>query len=87
MNEKKISPLAAALAVGIYLGVWLFLIGLIAWLTWYCKIFVSFMSTFYIGYTYTFRGARMGLVRGFVDGFIGAYIIVWLYDRISKKLK
>ncbi|MEI8091097.1 MAG: hypothetical protein WCG98_02350 [bacterium] len=60
---------------------------MLARLTGYCKIFVSFMSTFYIGYTYTFLGSLLGLVRGFVDGFIGAYIIVWLYNMISKKVK
>jgi uncharacterized membrane protein len=59
MNDKKLNPLAAALAVGIYFGVGLFIIGLCARLTGYCKIFVSFMSTFYVGYTYTFRGAWM----------------------------
>lgn len=85
--EKKCSPLAAGLAVGIYFGVGLFLIGLIARLTGYCKIFVSFMSTFYIGYTYTFRGAWMGLVWGLVDGFIGAYIVVRIYNTMVKKLK
>ena len=31
--EKNVKPLAAGLAVGIYFGVGLFLIGLIAWLT------------------------------------------------------
>lgn len=87
MNEKKISPLAAGLAFGIYFGVGLFLIGLIARLTGYCKIFVSFMSTFYIGYSYTLLGSLLGLVRGFVDWFVGAYIIIRLYNMISKKVK
>ena len=87
MMEKKVSPLAAALAVGIYFGVWLFLIGLIARLTWYCRVFVALFGTFYIGYTYTFLGSLVGIVRGFVDGFIGTYIVVRLYNMISKKLK
>ena len=45
------------------------------------------MSTFYIGYTYTLLGSLLGLVWGFVDGFVGSYIIVWLYNMISKKVK
>ncbi|MCX6822496.1 MAG: bacteriophage holin [candidate division SR1 bacterium] len=87
MDNSKVKPLAAALAVGIYFGVGLFLIGLLARLTGYCKIFVAFMSTFYIGYNYTFGGAFMGLIWGALDGFVGTYIVVRLYNLISKKLK
>jgi len=83
----KKNALAAGLAFGIYYAVALFIIGISARTTGYCKIFVAFMSTFYKGYNYTLVGSFIGLGRGFVDGFIGAFIIVRLYSRFHKKLK
>jgi hypothetical protein len=57
--------------LGIYFGIGLFILALTARWFGYCRIFVSFVKTFYIGYDASLLGAFAGLLRGFVDAFIG----------------
>ena len=71
MKSHLKTPVAVGLALGIYFGIGLFVFAITASLWGYCRIFVSFMSTFYIGYAPTLLGAFIGLLRGFVDAFIG----------------
>jgi len=53
MKTKIKMPVAVGLALGIYFGLVLCIFALIARKFGYGKIFVSFMSTFYIGYKAT----------------------------------
>jgi hypothetical protein len=71
MRSRIKTPVAVGLALGIYFGIGLFIFAITAWKFGYCKILVSFMKTFYIGYSASLGGAFMGLLRGFVDAFIG----------------
>jgi|GEM_PF-2224240 len=71
MKAHLKTPVAVALALGMYMGIVLFIFALIAQRFGYGRIFVSFMSTFYIGYAPTVFGAFVGFLRGFVDAFIG----------------
>ncbi|MDP2654126.1 MAG: hypothetical protein Q8Q08_08860 [Candidatus Omnitrophota bacterium] len=36
------------------------------------------------GYGTNPAGALIGTTRGFVDAFIGGYVLAWLYNRLSK---
>lgn len=71
MKAHLKTPVAVGLALGIYMGIGLFIFAITARLFGYCKIFVSFMGTFYIGYKANLLGAFVGLLRGFVDAFVG----------------
>lgn len=58
--------------------------------TWWLLIFgykgeiISRLSQFYIGYSYSWGGAVIGLIWGFVDGFIAGVLIAWFYDLFCK---
>ena len=76
----KLKPLALGLAGGILWGVglcvgtlWIVIIGSPG-------ITLGLLGKFYIGYSVTIPGAFIGLVWGFVDGFICGIILAWLYN-------
>lgn len=83
-QDLKLNACKLALAVGIVWAVGVFLMALIAMSNGYGMQFVDFMSSFYIGYKADLAGAFMGLIWGFLDGFIGTYIIAWLYNKLIK---
>ncbi len=47
---------------------------------------ISKLSKIYLGYSYTWGGAVIGLLWGFVDGFIGGFLIAWIYNLVNKSL-
>ena len=75
-------------ALGISFGlVW----GLTVMLgTWWLLIrdapggIVSKLSAFYFGYSYSWGGAVIGSLWGFVDGFIVGFLIAWIYNQANK---
>ena len=81
------TPVAVGLALGIYMGIGLFIAAIAARKFGYCKIFVSFMSTFYIGYKANLLGAFMGLLRGFADAFVGGFIVTRLVEYFQRKIR
>ncbi len=58
--------------------------------TWWLLIWgspgeiISKLSAFYIGYSYSWSGAVIGLLWGFVDGLIVGAIFAWLYNKMAK---
>ena len=47
---------------------------------------ISKLSTFFIGYSYSWGGAVIGFLWAFVFGFIAGVIIAWFYNLFSKML-
>ncbi len=45
---------------------------------------VSKLYMFYPGYSYSWGGAVIGLLWGFVDGFICGFLIAWIYNLTNK---
>jgi hypothetical protein len=43
------------------------------------------LGAFYLGYTVSWPGAFIGLVYGFIDGLIGGFLLVWLYNMFLPK--
>jgi len=80
----KLNVKAYALTCGILWGLAV-LLG-----TWWLLIWnspgaiISKLSAFYIGYSYSWGGAVIGLLWGFVDGLIVGAIFAWLYNKIAK---
>jgi len=75
-------------ALGMALGlVWGLAVMLGTWwlLIWgYEGEIMAKLSHFYIGYSYSWGGAVIGLIWGFVDGFIAGVLIAWIYDLFCK---
>lgn len=84
--KNTLNPLAAALALGLAWAVSLFVMTLIASKTGFMGNALHFMEDVYPWYVLSFKGAFIGLVWGFLDGFVGAYILVSLYNFFVKKL-
>ncbi len=45
---------------------------------------ISKLGAIYFGYSYSFVGGIIGLLWGFVDGFICGVIFAWLYNMFAK---
>jgi len=76
-------------ALGFSLGIiWGFTVLLATWLLLYLGssgVTISTLSKFYIGYSFSWAGGLIGLLWGFVDGFVCGVIIAWLYNLFNKK--
>ena len=80
----KLSQKALGLSFGL---VWGFTVLLATWwllITGSSGLTISTLSHFYFGYTFSWLGGIIGLIWGFVDGFIGGVIIAWLYNLFNK---
>lgn len=82
----KLNVKALGLSLGILWGVSLLL------LTWLFLIIgqpgntLSKLSAVYVGYSVSWFGGFVGLIWGFVDGFIGGALIAWLYNKFTDTL-
>lgn len=79
---EKFNIKAIALSLGIVVGAYIFILGILASFGWGTEI-VRIISSGYIGYGPTVLGALIGGVYGFIDGAIGGAIFAWLYNKIS----
>ena len=75
---------------GVALGiVWAIMLLFAGWASIYGwgTMFVSTMSSVYIGYEPSFGGGIVGGIWGFVDGFIGGVLLAFFYNLIACKRK
>lgn len=79
----KFDVKAFALSCGILWALAMFLLGIIA-INGYAEPFVTLFSSGYIGYDASAIGALKGAAWGFVDAFIGGWILATLYNKLSK---
>ena len=73
--------MAAGLAFGILWAAGVLIIGLIATYNGYGSEMIDALGTVYLGLDKTLAGVLIGTVWGFVDAFIGGYLMVWLYNK------
>lgn len=82
----KIKPLYAGLAGGILWGAVMFAATLASvYADGYGGNFLVAMSSIYPGYAISVAGSFIGLLYGFVDGFVALFVIAWLYNMFDKK--
>ncbi len=85
------SPKALAIALGLFWGLYVFLLGLIltafpdARFFWISKEFLGILSTLYPGYSATLAGSFLGLFWGAVCGAVGGAITAWLHNIALEK--
>ena len=88
-NEKKFCHIVktTALSIGLFWGIGLMIITLISCYNGYAKEFLKSIVSVYPGFEISTKGAFIGLIWGFLDGFIGTYIFAWVWKFIDKRVK
>ena len=81
----KLGKLALGLAIGIIFGLTILITTLWIVIAKGEGTHIILLSRFYPGYSVTVGGAFIGLVWGFIDGFIAGWLIALLYNLFSKK--
>jgi hypothetical protein len=71
------------LAGGIIWSISMFICTVLAIYTGYTKEFLNLMGSIYLGYSISWPGAFIGLVYGFIDAFVGFYLLAWLYNKLE----
>lgn len=77
----EINAKSLALSGGVIWGMALFLITLLSLATGYASMFLGLIADIYPGYSISILGSFIGLIYGFVDAYLGFYILAWLYNK------
>ena len=73
------------LAGGILWGACMFVTTILAICCGYGKNWLMMMGDVYPGYTISAGGSIVGLIYGFIDGYVGLFLLGWLYNKLAKK--
>jgi len=79
-NVMKLKVFSFAFAMGIIWALGMLLLG---WLGWWCQWgldLIQVIASAYIGYGPTFLGGIIGAIWGFIDFFIFAALVAWVYN-------
>lgn len=76
---------ALALSAGIVWGLTVFSTTLLAVATGFGTKLMEVYGSVHPGYAITVAGAFVGLVYAFACAAAGAYVLVWLYNKLEKK--
>jgi hypothetical protein len=51
--------------------------------TGYSTEFLNLIASIYPGYSISWSGSIVGLAYGFADGFVGLFLLAWLYNKLE----
>ncbi len=85
-KAQNIDAKRLGVAGGLLWAIFLFVWTLIANNNGYGQGWLDLLSEIYLGYSVSTTGAFIGLLWGFVDGFIGLFLLAWLYNWLSGKI-
>lgn len=81
----RLRPAALGIALGLVWGTSLFVSTWLSYFTGYGRLFLDVLAgSIYPGYTITTFGSVVGFGYGFLDGFVSASLIGWIYNRLSR---
>lgn len=80
----KLNAISLGLAGGVLWGVSIFIMTLLNMWFQYGSLWIQLFSDIYPFYQATPWGSLLGLVWGFVDGFVGCFLLAWLYNSFSS---
>ena len=81
-KDARLNPKALGLALGILCAAFMVLFSLWVILVGTGQEFISFVASFYFGYSTTITGMLLGAIYGFIDGFVGGFVLAWLYNKL-----
>ena len=73
------------LSAGIIWGISLFVITFISLWTGYAGLFLTIVKSIYPGYTVSYEGSIVGLIYGFIDAFIGFFLLGLIYNWLVER--
>lgn len=79
-----LKPTRLGLSGGILWGLSMFICTILAIYTGYTAKFLELMADLYPGYSITWWGTIVGLVYGFIDAFVGLFLLAWLYNKLDR---
>ncbi len=79
----KLNAKSLGLAGGVLWGVVMFIMTWLSMFTGYASMWLAMMMDVYPGYDVSVVGSFIGLIYGFIDGFVGLFLIGWLYNRMT----
>lgn len=78
-----LNPCHLGLAAGIVCGISMLIFTILAVQFGYARQVLELGKGVYPGYDVTIAGAFVGLIWGFLKGFIGFSLIAWLYNSLN----
>ncbi len=81
--NSKLQPLAFGIAIGVLWAIYIFFAGIFAMFGWGVAM-VDALASFYLGYGASVIGAIIGAIWAFTDGFVGGFVIAWIYNMVAK---
>jgi hypothetical protein len=84
-THMKLDKLALAFSLGLICGLYLLIATLMLVFSEGEGTQLILLKRFYPGYSITTRGALIGFLWAFIDGFIAGWLIALLYNLFSKK--
>ena len=81
---NKLNPKAMGLSFGILWAASIIFMGLLAIVCSWAQPFVDVISVMYLGYTASIIGCMIGALWGFIDAFVGGFLLAWLYNKFIK---
>lgn len=76
----KINPVKFGLASGVIWAVVLFVMTWISMYSGWAMFWLSQWMDVYPGFALTMQGSFIGLVYGFIHGFVSFFLLGWLYN-------
>lgn len=84
MERMQISPVSFGLAIGVFWGVSVLLMGLMAHFFTFEEGVVTIIGNMYIEYQVSIIGSVLRGIIAFVDGFVTGIILAWLYNFFAR---
>lgn len=79
-----LNPIKLGTSGGILWGLGMFICTILAIYTGYSAKFLNIMADIYPGYTISWLGTIIGFIYGFLDGFVGLFLLAWIYNKLNK---
>lgn len=85
MTKTELNPMALGISVGIVSSICILVMGLLAHTFFTGKPLVAGVGAMYMSYNPSVMGAILTSLVGFVNAFIGGYVIAWVYNYLLHK--
>ena len=83
-KEIKLDKNLWAITGAIWWGIPILLLGLLGTFFSYGLPMITVLSSVYLGYAPTIKGSLIGTLWAMVDMYIGVWLFIWCYERVSK---